>query len=224
MNITRRGFLQGAIGLAGAGMTGALTVPALKTLLPPPITRCNSDDAHETLTYKKEEGKWYENKGGKIAIKEDFKLWDVAIVNWAPKELEEELGSCEIQLALVKVPAESGMEELGISVDEGNAMMMAYHTYKCPHLCCKPVFTPQGKSTISGNDYENMFLCPCHLSMFDPLDVITNIDEKGREVKAARLLEGPAPYGLPVVPIAEKDGGLIGLTNHLDWLKYCGQG
>ena len=87
MNITRRGFLQGAIGIAGAGMTGALTVPALKTLLPPPITRCNPDDAHETLTYKKEEGKWYEDKGGDIAKKEDFKLWDVAIVNWAPKEL-----------------------------------------------------------------------------------------------------------------------------------------
>ena len=37
MNITRRGFLQGAIGLAGAGMTTALAVPALKTLLPPPV-------------------------------------------------------------------------------------------------------------------------------------------------------------------------------------------
>ena len=48
MNITRRGFLQGAIGLAGAGMTTALAVPALKTLLPPPVTRCNDDDAHET--------------------------------------------------------------------------------------------------------------------------------------------------------------------------------
>ena len=57
MNITRRGFLQGAIGLAGAGMTAALTVPALKTLLPPPVTRCNKDDAHETLTFKAEEGK-----------------------------------------------------------------------------------------------------------------------------------------------------------------------
>jgi Rieske Fe-S protein len=224
MNITRRGFLQGAIGLAGAGMTGALTVPALKTLLPPPITRCNSDDAHETLTYKKEEGKWYEDKGGNIAQKEDFKLWDVAIVNWAPKELEEELGSCEIQLALAKVPSESGMEGLGISIDDGNAMMMAYHTYKRPHLCCKPVFTPQGKSTISGNNFENMFLCPCHLSMFDPLDIIKNVDEQGRDVMAAKLLEGPAPYGLPVVPIGEKDGGLIGLTTHLDWLKYCGQG
>ena len=54
MNITRRGFLQGAIGLAGAGMTTALAVPALKTLLPPPVTRCNDDDAHETLTYKSE--------------------------------------------------------------------------------------------------------------------------------------------------------------------------
>ena len=76
MNITRRGFLQGAIGLAGAGMTTALAVPALKTLLPPPVTRCNDDDAHETLTYKSESGKWYENMGGSVAKKEDFNLWN----------------------------------------------------------------------------------------------------------------------------------------------------
>ena len=50
-------------GLAGAGMAGALSVPALKSLLPPPITRCNKDDAHDTLTFKAESGKWYENKG-----------------------------------------------------------------------------------------------------------------------------------------------------------------
>ena len=225
MDITRRGFLKGAIGLAGAGMTGALTVPALKSLLPPPITRCNKDEAHDTLTYKKEDGKWYENKANDIAKIEDFKnIWDVAIVNWAPTELEEELGNCEIQLALAKVPMESGMEGLGVSVDGGNAIMMAYHTYKCPHLCCKPVFTDEGKSTISGKDFENMFLCPCHLSLFDPISIIENIDEQGRTVMAAELLEGPAPYGLPVVPVAEKDGGLVGLTTHLDWLKYCGQG
>ena len=113
MDITRRGFLKGAIGLAGAGMAGALTVPALKSLLPPPVTRCNKDNAHETLTYKGEAGKWYESMNGKVAKKEDFKLWDVAIVNWGPVELEEELGSCEIQLALVKVPTENVMEELG---------------------------------------------------------------------------------------------------------------
>ena len=224
MDITRRGFLKGAIGLAGAGMTGALTVPALKSLLPPPVTRCNEDDAHETLTYKGESGKWYESMNGDVAKKEDFKLWDVAIVDWGPKVLEEELGACEIQLALVKVPTENGMADLGVEDDGGNSTMMAYHTYKCPHLCCKPVFTSEGTSAISGGDYENMFLCPCHLSLFDPMSINEETDELGRKVMAAELLEGPAPYGLPVVPISEKDGGLIGLTTHLEWLKYCGQG
>ena len=225
MNITRRGFLQGAIGLAGAGMTGALTVPALKTLLPPPVTRCNKDDAHETLTFKAEAGKWYENKGNDVAKVSDFEnLWDVAIVNWGPSDLEEELGVCEIQLALARVPTEDGMEGLGVSLGDGNSMIMAYHTYKCPHLCCKPVYTDAGTSTISGKDYENMFLCPCHLSLFDPISIIKNIDEQGREVMAAELLEGPAPYGLPVVPVAEKNGELIGLTTSIEWLKYCGQG
>ena len=109
MGVTRRDFLKGAIGLAGAGMTGALTVPALKTLLPPPVTRCNEDDAHETLTYKCESGKWYESKDGDVAKKEDFKLWDAALVNWGPKGLEGELGACEIQLALVKGPTEDSM-------------------------------------------------------------------------------------------------------------------
>ena len=224
MEITRRGFLKGAIGLAGAGMTGALTVPALKSLLPPPVTRCNEDDAHETLTYKGTSGKWYESKDGEVAKKEDFKLWDAALVNWGPKGLEEELGACEIQLALVKVPTEDSMKELGVEDEGGNSTMMAYHTYKCPHLCCKPVFTPEGTSAISGADYENMFLCPCHLSLFDPVSVNEETDELGRKVMTAELLEGPAPYGLPVVPIAEKDGGLIGLTTQLEWLKYCGQG
>ena len=31
-------------------------------------------------------------------------------------------------------------------------------------------------------------------------------------------------YGLPVVPIEERDGGLVGLMTQIDWLKYCGQG
>ena len=225
MEITRRGFLQGAIGLAGAGMTGDLAVPALKSLLPPPITRCNKDDAHDTLTFKAEAGKWYENKGDDVATVADFEnVWDVAIVNWGPENLEEELGTCEIQLALARVPAEPGMEGLGVSVGDGSSILMAYHTYKCPHLCCKPVYTEAGTSAISGKDYENMFLCPCHLSLFDPISIIQNIDEQGREVMAAELLEGPAPYGLPVVPVAEQNGELIGLTTEIDWLKYCGQG
>ena len=45
MAITRRTFLKGALTLAGSSLGGALAVPALKTLLPPPITRCDPDAA-----------------------------------------------------------------------------------------------------------------------------------------------------------------------------------
>ena len=33
--------------------------------------------------------------------------------------------------------------------------------------------------------------------LFDPLSVIKNVDEQGREVMAAELLEGPAPMAFP---------------------------
>ncbi len=223
MAITRRSFLKGALALAGTGMSGALAVPGLKTLLPPPVINCNPDEAHDTLTYKREEGTWYESLEGKVALKEDFQLNQSAMVMWAPKELEEELGSCKAVLTLVKVPTEDTMTEWGVSDDGGNAIMMAYHTYKCPHLCCKPVFEKEGTG-ISGDPFENMFLCPCHLSRFDPLSIIENIDEKGRPVMVAELVEGPAPYGLPIVPLDERNGELVGKTDKLEWLKYCGLG
>jgi len=225
MPVTRRNFLKGALALAGSGMGGALSVPALMTLLPPPVVRCNSDEAYDTLLFKEREpGTWYEPLAGKVARKEDFALNQAAMVTWAPKELEQELGTCEIVLTLIKLPAEEAMIEWGISDDGGNVVMMAYHTYKCPHLCCKPVFMKEGLSSLSGGTYENMFLCPCHLSRFDPLSIVEATDELGRKVMVAELVEGPAPYGLPIVPIIERDGELIGRTDKLEWLKYCGQG
>ena len=131
MDITRRGFLKGAIGLAGAGMTGALTVPALKSLLPPPVTRCNEDDAHETLTYKGESGKWYESMDGDIAKKGDFKLWDVAIVDWGPKVLEEEKGGSQpawITNATSFRFTESRLPKIAIIIDDAglNKTMTKY--------------------------------------------------------------------------------------------------
>ena len=167
------------------------------TLLPPPVVRCNSDEAYDTLLFKEREpGTWYEPLAGKVARKEDFALNQAAMVTWAPKELEQELGTCEIVLTLIKLPAEEAMIQWGISDDGGNAVMMAYHTYKCPHLCCKPVFMKEGLSSLSGGTYENMFLCPCHLSRFDPLSIVEATDELGRKVMVAELVEA---YGAKTV-------------------------
>ena len=40
----------------------------------------------------------------------------------------------------------------------------------------------------------------------------------------AQLVEGPAPWGLPMVPLIERDGVLVGRTENIDWLKFCGMG
>ncbi len=215
--LTRRQFMKRAVAV-GAGLAG------LAYLKPPEPSMCDGEAVHDTLLYTAQGDEWYADRDGSVARKEHFALHQAAQVYWAPKELEQELGTCEVVLTLIKLPAEDAMAEWGVTNDGGNTMMMAYHTYKCPHLCCKPVFMEEGVSSLSGGSYETMFLCPCHLSRFDPLSIVEDTDELGRQVMVAELIEGPAPYGLPIVPIIERDGELIGQTDKLEWLKYCGQG
>ena len=215
--LTRRQFMKRAVAV-GAGLAG------LAYLKLPEPSMCDGEAVHDTLLYTAQGDEWYADRDGSVARKEHFALHQAAQVYWAPKELEQELGTCEVVLTLIKLPAEDAMAEWGVTNDGGNTMMMAYHTYKCPHLCCKPVFMEEGVSSLSGGSYETMFLCPCHLSRFDPLSIVEDTDELGRQVMVAELIEGPAPYGLPIVPIIERDGELIGQTDKLEWLKYCGQG
>ena len=70
IKITRRGFMKGSIGLAAAGLVGASSVPALKSLIPPPVTRCDPDAAEDRLVYKSQDGEWWDGLSGEFARKE----------------------------------------------------------------------------------------------------------------------------------------------------------
>ena len=248
IKITRRGFMKGSIGVAAAGLVGASSVPALKSLIPPPVTRCDPDAAEDRLIYKSQEGEWWDSLSGEFTRKEDLQINQSAIVWWKPKELEEELGVCEMTLNVVKVQtsaltviieekeqedAVQSISEWGVIDDEGESVVMAFNTYKCPHLCCKPVFVEEDRtSPISGMPVQFNFQCPCHLSLFDPTTIIDdaraaddpNVGIESRPVMVAQLVEGPAPWGLPMVPLMERDGVLVGRTETIDWLKFCGMG
>jgi len=248
IKITRRGFMKGSIGLAAAGLVGASSVPALKSLIPPPVTRCDPDAADDRLVYKTQEGEWWDGLSGNFTKKEDLQINQSAIVWWRPKELEEELGVCEMTLNVVKIQtsaltviieekeqedAVQSISEWGVIDDGGESVVMAFNTYKCPHLCCKPVFVEEERtSPISGIPVQFNFQCPCHLSLFDPTTVIDdsrasddpNVGIESSPVMVAQLVEGPAPWGLPMVPLIERDGILVGRTENIDWLKYCGMG
>ena len=129
--------------------------------------------------------------------------------------------------------AVQSISEWGVIDDEGESVVMAFNTYKCPHLCCKPVFVEEDRtSPISGMPVQFNFQCPCHLSLFDPTTIIDdaraaddpNVGIESRPVMVAQLVEGPAPWGLPMVPLMERDGVLVGRTETIDWLKFCGMG
>jgi len=129
--------------------------------------------------------------------------------------------------------AVQSISEWGVIDDDGTSVVMAFNTYKCPHLCCKPVFVEEDRtSPISGIPVQFNFQCPCHLSLFDPTTVIDdsraaddpNVGIESSPVMVAQLVEGPAPWGLPMVPLIERDGVLVGRTENIDWLKYCGMG
>ena len=74
IKITRRGFMKGSIGVAAAGLVGASSVPALKSLIPPPVTRCDPDTAEDRLIYKSQEGEWWDGLSGEFTRKEDLQI------------------------------------------------------------------------------------------------------------------------------------------------------
>jgi Rieske Fe-S protein len=60
----------------------------------------------------------------------------------------------------------------------------------CPHLGCVFNFVPNESEVAAGYNYapppgQKVFACPCHLSVYDPMQV----DTKGR----GKVVSGPAP-------------------------------
>jgi transcription-repair coupling factor (superfamily II helicase) len=111
-----------------------------------------------------------------------------------------------------------GMQKLTTSGIEQEFITLEYSRKDKLYV---PVASLHLISRYTGASAEN---APLHTLGTEHWDKVRKKAAQKAHDVAAELLEGPAPYGLPVVPIAEKDGGLVGLTTHLDWLKYCGQG
>jgi rieske iron-sulfur protein len=70
------------------------------------------------------------------------------------------------------------------------AQLVAAYSATCTHLCCT---VSSWDSRASPHGY---LLCPCHKSEFDPWD-------------EARVVSGPAPRALPLLPLRPGPGGEI---------------
>lgn len=76
----------------------------------------------------------------------------------------------------------------------------------CPHLGCVFNFVPAEEEVARGYNYtpnpgQKVFACPCHLSVYDPMQT----DSKGR----GKVVSGPAPRSPFKFNFEVKDGQIV---------------
>lgn len=104
---------------------------------------------------------------------------------------------------------------------------------RCTHLCCIPgwqlvsnQYTDDSWTPGGTDDGGTKLFCICHSSRFDTtaLEMNTNRNRSnGSTFKYAgvRKAGGPAPVGLPLIPIVLNNDVVEGITDYVDWLTYC---
>ena len=104
---------------------------------------------------------------------------------------------------------------------------------RCTHLCCIPgwqlvenTFTADNWTSGGTDDGGSKMFCICHSSRFDPtaLEMNKNRNRSNGTMftyAGIRRAGGPAPVGLPIIPVAINGDTIEGITDYLDWLTYC---
>jgi len=115
--------------------------------------------------------------------------------------------------------------------DPNNNLVMSFG--RCTHLCCIPgwqlvsnSFTDDNWTPGGGDDGGTKMFCICHSSRFDPTAIEVNRNanrSNGQmfEYLGIRRAGGPAPVGLPIIPIIMNGDIIEASTEYTGWLTYC---
>lgn len=210
--LTRRKFVKACVGASAAAAIGGTTISMLDASFPPELVGGIKSLAFEYYVNKDDEEKgelWYSQKGGTDALSTDFEVGKGASLIWMKR----------IPTVIMRLEKEKFKNIAEGMVEDGDNVLVAFSA-KCTHLCCLPNWM------ISKPELEKIY-CPCHDSVFDPFDVIEeeySPETTGEKVTylGARRIAGPAPRGIPLIPIEVKEGKIFGLPTAFPWLIYCG--
>ena len=104
---------------------------------------------------------------------------------------------------------------------------------RCTHLCCIPgwqlvsnSFTDDNWTPGGGDDGGSKMFCICHSSRFDPTAIEVNKNSNRStgasfEYLGIRRAGGPAPVGLPIIPIIMNGDTIEASSDYTGWLTYC---
>lgn len=103
---------------------------------------------------------------------------------------------------------------------------------RCVHLCCYPgwhvvVDPPPDRSYAATSPTYTEFqldpiYCVCHGSQYDPMVLVADVNTKnGARYVGGLRVHGPATRALPVIPVKDQGGALIGGMPNPAWYVYC---
>lgn len=196
--MSRRQFVEAIVSVGIAG-TVVSFLSLLMSLLPSAGAGEQQGEVDNVFTYGPEKGTWYSAKAGTEVMLEDF----------------DEVGKGAGVLWRKSIPA------IVIRVDENRLRgakatngLIAFAA-ACTHLCCISTWHLDRPN-------EDVLFCRCHDGAFDPYNIVKDVMLNGAEYLGAKVMAGPAPRAVPIIPIEIKDGKIAGIPENLDVYGYCG--
>lgn len=195
--LSRRSFMKYLLTVTGVSFLVSMLSP-LKMLIPPKKVVQYDVEVDNTFKYAKMEGTWFSEKAGEEVKADDFETGMGAVVIWRKT----------IPTILIKLdPAKLNISE---GVDQGFVAICA----KCTHLCCIANWH------IDRPDMDMIF-CRCHEGILDPHNIVEETDENGNVYYGAKVVAGPVPRAMPMVPVEILEGKVKGIPSNLEWYDYC---
>jgi Rieske Fe-S protein len=196
--ISRREFAKILVSLGFLG-TAVSFLSLLLSLLPTPGGSEQGGNVDNVFRYGSEKGAWYSDKAGTEVMLDDFdQVGKGAGVLWR--------GS--IPAVVIRVD-ESKLH--GSTATNG---LIAFAT-TCTHLCCIATWHLDRPN-------EDVVYCRCHDGVFDPYNVVNDSMTDGTQYNGAKVIGGPPPRALPIIPIQIQNGKVAGVASNLGLYGYCG--
>ncbi len=230
--ITRRSVLKAGAGAGVAGLAGLSGYALVRTLTGPLASEVRT--VLESFLYVAPTGVeapvWYEEEGlvGSEAQLNHFEPGHGAIVNWrVGLDREGEVVQRGLPALLIR------MEEDALEFPDGfprDAFVIdgLYAVFDCcTHACCRPGWQLIPRSRFQQDlGYETVY-CPCHDSQYNPRRVAEYTHDPPPAASGAAYLgiykeptAGPAPRGMPLIPIHLEEDTIVGTMDDPAWYRY----
>ena len=167
---------------------------------------------------KKEGSNWVVPLDGQLAAASHFKqVEDGAAMLW--RAVLDEEGKAAPGTGIPAILLRVDPSQIKTSFDQLFSGIVApgiiAFMSKCTHACCVPNWRLARKEL-------RIFYCICHDSQYNPLEIVQYTHPTGVKYWGAKRIAGPAPRGIPVIPLQLDGDKIVGRIDAPGWYTYCG--